>query len=147
MPRYFRGSILTALLLILGCKGTPPEAASADTRQALPLPVAAQDAVRAEMKVMLTSLNQILTALPRRDTAAMRTAAAASGLATAADPTLERLLPEQFLTWGMDTHRAFDTLATAVAAGVPADSIVVQLGAITGRCVTCHATYRLAAAP
>jgi hypothetical protein len=97
------------------------------------------------MNTMLTSLNRILTALPQHDTATIRQAAAASGLATAADPALEKLLPEQFLTWGVQTHRGFDGVAASVAAGHALDTVLVQLGGITQTCVACHATYRLAA--
>lgn len=140
--------ILVATTLVglnLGCKDQPPEAATTDTRQALALPVDAQDAVRAEMNGMLTSLNRILAALPHQDTATIRQAAIASGIATAADPALETLLPEQFLAWGMQTHQGFDSLAASISTDYTADSVVVRLGAITQMCVTCHATYRLAA--
>jgi cytochrome c556 len=57
---------------------------------------------------------------------------------------LEKLLPEQFLTWGTQTHQGFDALAASVTAGDAADTVLVRLGAITQMCVTCHATYRLA---
>jgi hypothetical protein len=59
-------------------------------------------------------------------------------------PALEELLPEQFLTWGVATHRQFDDLAAATARGVAADTTLAQLGRITQLCVTCHATYRIA---
>lgn len=144
MPMRRAQTVFSPLLaLLLACKGAPPEAMSADARQPVRLPVEAQDAVRAEMNTMLTSLNRILAALPRQDTAAIRQAAVASGVATAADPALEKLLPEQFLTWGLQTHRAFDALAGSVAAGFIFDTTLVQLGALTQTCVTCHATYRL----
>lgn len=134
----------TIVALSLGCKGQATTATAADTRQPLALPIEAQDAVRAEMNGMLTSINRILVALPRQDTASIRQAAAASGLATAADPLLEKLLPEQFLTWGTQTHQGFDELAASVATTYAPDSVLLRLGAITQRCVTCHATYRLA---
>lgn len=130
--------------LLIACKETTPPAADATGRQPIVLPAEAQDAVRAEMNTMLASLNQILSALPHRDTATIRQAAAASGLATAADPALEKLLPEQFMTWGTQTHRGFDGVAASVSAGQTLDSVVVQLGPITQTCVACHATYRLA---
>lgn len=144
-PRLFDALLLTTSLVVVGCSGRPPAATTADRRQAIALPIEAQDAVRAEMNTMLMSLNRILTALPRQDTTAIREAAAASGLAKAADPTLEHLLPQQFLTWGTATHRGFDGLAASIAAGAPRDTTIAQLGAILQTCVTCHATYRLAA--
>jgi len=136
--------LTTLLALGFGCKGRPAQVLTSDTRQPLALPPEAQDAVRAEMNGMLTSLNRILVALPQRDTATIRQAAAASGLATAADPTLEKLLPEQFLAWGTQTHQKFDELAASLTSTSTPDSVLARLGAITQICVTCHATYRLA---
>lgn len=92
---------------------------------------------------MLGSLNQLLAAGARGDTAAMRAAAARSGLANAADPALEQLLPKEFLHLGMSTHRQFDELAAAVQQGISADSVLARLGTLTSNCVACHATYRL----
>jgi hypothetical protein len=96
------------------------------------------------MRTMLNSLNQLLTAGARGDTAGMRVAATRSGLATAVDPALEKLLPEEFLQLGMSTHRQFDELGAAVQRGVSADSVLTRLGQLTSNCVACHATYRLA---
>jgi cytochrome c556 len=114
---------------------------SADGRTAVPLPIEARDAVLAEMRLMLGSVHGVLIGAAQSDTAAIREAAAASGLVMAADPTLEKILPEGFLHYGMATHRAFDSLAANASAG-PAAAIQ-RLAAITGTCVTCHAAYRL----
>src|SRR5512143_3295842 len=109
-PRALQAILASLLVLGLACKGETPEVPTADARRPIALPPEAQDAVRAEMNGMLTSLSRILVALPRQDTATIRQAASASGIATAADPTLEKLLPEQFLTWGTQTHGGFDEL-------------------------------------
>lgn len=140
-----RGLLLLASLLpgYAACKRPTPVVKTTDPRQPLALPVEAQDAVRAEMNGMLTSIHRIVLALPQGDTAAIRAAAGAAGLATAADPALEKLLPEQFLTWGTHTHQGFDALAASVSAGYERDSVLAHLGRITQMCVTCHASYRL----
>jgi hypothetical protein len=67
----------TLLALALGCKSQTPQGSTADARRPVTLPPEGQDAVRAEMNGMLTSLNRILVALPHQDTAAIRQAAAA----------------------------------------------------------------------
>ncbi|HET7601202.1 MAG TPA: hypothetical protein VFK09_12970 [Gemmatimonadales bacterium] len=95
------------------------------------------------MRTMLASLQGVLKASVAGDTAAMRQAAARSGLAMAADPALEKLLPEGFLRLGMDTHRQFDALAAAIGAGAPRDSVTARLARVAGNCVSCHETYRL----
>ena len=114
---------------------------SADGRTAVPLPIEARDAVLAEMRLMLSSVQGVLAGAAQSDTAAIQRAAAASGLVMAADPTLEKILPGGFLQYGMATHRAFDSLAANASAG-PAAAIE-GLAAITETCVTCHAAYRL----
>ena len=133
------------LVLVLACGG--PQAAhrgvGADRRQATVVPLQVSEAVRTEMRTMLGSLHGVLTASISGDTAAMRQAATRSGLATAADPALEKVLPEGFLQLGITTHRQFDDLAAAIAAGAPRDSIAVRLARLTGSCVSCHETYRL----
>lgn len=134
---------LLAPALLLGCGPRPAPTSSTDARTPLTLAPEAQDAVLAEMRAMLGSLNGILTGLATGDTAAMVRAATASGLAAAADPALEKVLPEQFLQLGMATHRQFDSLATLIGAGLARDSVLARLGRLTGTCVSCHATYRL----
>lgn len=135
-----------ALLLLLGvgCVERPgAPVRSADGRQVTLVPLEARDAVRAEMRTMLGSLHDILKASMVGDTSMMREAATRSGLATAADPALEKLLPEGFLQLGVNTHQQFDDLAEALAKGLPRDSLGGRLTRITGNCVSCHATYQL----
>ncbi len=116
---------------------------STDTRTLVMLPPAGRDAVLTEMRAMLGSTNAILDAASRSDTVAMRRAAAASGTAMAADPTLEKYLPEQFLKLAMSTHLQFDSLAAAVGGPAARDTAIARLGRVTANCVSCHATYRI----
>jgi hypothetical protein len=131
---------------ILGCTSKAPEA-SVDQRAAVVLPAEAAAAVRAEMRTMLGSLNAVLIAVAGSDTATIREAAQASGLAAAADPALEPLLPAPFLVLATATHRQFDSLALAASAGISADSVIRRLGTLTANCVACHAAFRLATPP
>ena len=64
--------------------------ASSDARTVIALPSATRDSVLAEMRAMLASVNEILNASARGDTAALRAAAQASGPAQAM-AKLERL--------------------------------------------------------
>lgn len=133
------------ILLGLGCVERPPAPARsmADGRQVSRVPLEARDAVRAEMRTMLGSLHDIMSGSLSGDTAAMRAAATRSGLATAADPVLEKLLPEGFLRLGVSTHQQFDELSAAITRGNPRDSVTARLIRITNNCVSCHATYQL----
>jgi hypothetical protein len=63
-------------------------AVSADGRIPIQLPIEARDAVLAEMRLMLGSVQGVIDGVARSDTSAIRTAAAASGTVMAADPAL-----------------------------------------------------------
>lgn len=116
-------------------------AVSADGRTPIQLPIKERDAVLAEMRMMLGSVHGVIDGAARSDTSAIRVAAAASGMAMAADPALEHMLPKAFLQLGMATHGAFDSLA-ANASGGPSVAIK-RLAGLTSTCVACHAAYRL----
>lgn len=150
--------VSVSAIVLAGCaktaeqpaSGQPAQPAGAapavlDTRVPVPLPPEGVEAVRVEMRTMLASLNQLNQALVSRDSALARKAAIASGVAAAADPKLEPLLPPEFLKMGMDTHAAFDSVAAAVAAGVTRDSLLTYLPRLTVNCVACHTVYRLVA--
>ena len=140
-------SLLASLAIAAAACGPelpPPE--ELDSRTLLALPAEAVEAVRTEMRTMLSSLHDIHLGLATNDTARVHRAAAASGLAAAADPALEPLLPPAFLSLGVATHAAFDSLALAVVGAAPRDSLLANLPRVTGNCVSCHATYRLGVA-
>jgi cytochrome c556 len=132
-----------AAALALGCAEAPAPQTSADGRTPLVVPMEAADAVRLEMRTMLESIHAMLTAAPARDTAAMRQAAIAGGMAAAADTAHEDILPHAFVELGVATHMQFDSLGAAIGAGLSADSAIARLPAITANCVSCHKTYRL----
>jgi hypothetical protein len=135
-----------ALWLGQGCRPvTPAGESSADTRTPVTLPTDGREAVLAEMRVLLESVNGVLAAASRRDTALLRAAATAAGTANAADPELEALLPGPWLGLAHQTHEGFDALASGAGYPVEAvpDTVVARLARITASCVSCHATYRL----
>jgi hypothetical protein len=129
--------------LLASCSPKPPADSGGDTRTPVALPPDAVAAVRAEMRTMLLSLHDIHRALVEGDTALAHRAAIASGLAAAADPALEPLLPETFMQWGTQTHAQFDSVGLAIAAGAPVESLQPRLPRLTANCVACHAAYRL----
>ncbi len=130
--------VALAALLAAGCVA---QEASPDKRTAVPLTAEQRNAVLVEMRTMLGSVSGVLAATARSDSAGIRSAAAASGMAVAADPALEQLLPKEWLAIAVQTHQGFDALAAAAGAG--RDQVVLRLGGITATCVSCHAMYRL----
>ena len=79
------------------------------------------------------------------DTAAIETAARASGMAMAADadPRMMSGVPAPLRELGMQTHRGFDALADRMKAAGTRDDALRALAQITSSCVACHALYRL----
>jgi hypothetical protein len=130
---------LAAAVLAGGATAQTP-----DTRQRLALPAPARDAVLAEMRRMLESVNRVLAAVAAGNLRAAEVAARASGMAMAADvdPTVMRALPAGFRELGMQTHRGFDALADRLKAGGTVGDAVGDLARVTSLCVACHAAYR-----
>ena len=95
------------------------------------------------MRTMLGSLHGIPHGEPDRRHRGHAPGRRPVGLATAADPALEKLLPEEFLQLGIGTHRQFDELAAGIASGFPRDTVVARLARLTGNCVACHESHRL----
>jgi cytochrome c556 len=133
--------VLAALAAGAACAGPAP-APSADPRTAVALPEEANLAVRTEMRAMLGALSGVLSGIAQYDTAAVRAAAHTAGMGEAADPALERLLPERWMELATAVHQGFDRVAEAAAAGA-SDTVAARLAAVLNNCVACHATYRL----
>ena len=141
---------LLVILSILGLAslitvGTVFSQSSTDNRQRIELSAPHRDMVLKEMRTMLESIHGILSGIANDDTAAIIEAARKSGLVMAADmnPELSSQLPKDFLQLGMSTHKEFDVLAAAVEEGQTFEQTIQSLTGITGRCVGCHAVYRL----
>ncbi|MEO5814057.1 MAG: hypothetical protein ABIT20_02140 [Gemmatimonadaceae bacterium] len=159
---YVRFSAVAALLtaMVLGCRGKQDVAGGGgtadaravastapdpDVRTAVVLPAEGRHMVLVEMRGMLTSVQEFISASARGDTAAMRAAAQASGVAAARDmsPAMEQRLPAEFVRLGMSTHAAWDSLATDVSRGGPTGPALGRLGTIMGNCAACHAQFRI----
>jgi Flp pilus assembly protein TadD len=118
-----------ALILVLaGCAGRsgPPtrEHGSApahahqvtDARRQVSLTSAERDAVLAEMRTMLGSVNGVLHGLVANDHQAIEKAARASGMAMAVDPTLKQKLPTQRrAAWSVTPCTASDRVPVTFA--------------------------------
>jgi len=108
-------------------------------RQALSLGRTERDAIAAEMRIMLQSINRILHGLSAGDSAMVRAAARASGMDSALSGDVRAKLPAHFVQLHDKTHRRFDEIANA---SEQRDKALVGLAMITGYCVSCHDTYR-----
>jgi len=133
---------------LLGARPRLAEAQDArDTRERIQLAPAEHDAVLAEMRMMLKTLNRIMHGLVAGDLVMVEEAARASGMKATIDPRFEQKLPPSYLQLGRRVHTRFDQLADATRTGATRDDVLKRLAALTGYCVACHAAYRLEETP
>ena len=135
-------------LLLFGGPPVPTEAQEArppDPRQAIVLPEKARETVLWEMRQMLEALNGVLATSVEMEREEMARAALSGGtrIAVDADPAVAERLPEAFIRLGTSTHRDFDALAEAIRRGASRDTVLARLARLTGKCVSCHAGYRI----
>lgn len=120
-----------------------------DGRTAIVLKQDEKELVLNEMRVMLGSVQGIVSGLADEDMEKVRKAATRSGMAIATDvpPSLMAKLPMEFKQRGMGVHRGFDELSVSVQQELPADMILSRLGEQLSNCVACHAAYQIKVAP
>ena len=101
--------------------------------------------VLAEMRGMLSSVQQIILGIANNDRAAIAKAASAAGMSVAADdnPRLLAKLPMELKTLGFSAHKDMDALADAAQKGVPYTEIMSMLGTSMTKCVACHQTWQI----
>ncbi|HSL72251.1 MAG TPA: hypothetical protein VK864_18525 [Longimicrobiales bacterium] len=142
-------AVTAALVVVLGIAVTgkfrSSQEPASDRRTVIRLPEPGRDAVLAEMRTMLKSVNGVLNGAVHGDVARMREAARASGLAAAVDlqPEMRQRLPMAFLSLGEGTHAAFDSIDAVLVKWPGRDSALVRLARLTGACVACHEAYRI----
>jgi len=144
----------TALIALLGALLTPMAtqaagtATHAETRQPLKLAPMQRDHVLDEMRALLAGSQQIVAALARDDMAAVAAAARplGMGMARKAENHLGAALPRDFMRQGMAVHQDFDRIADDAEARKDPRLTLRQLGETMGRCVACHASFRIESA-
>mgnify|MGYP001092050576 CR=1 FL=1 len=116
-----------------------------DGRTTIVLSPAEKEAVLAEMRHMLETVQAVTAALADDDIVAAANAARQSGTAAAADmnPALMTKLPLDFKQFGMSVHAEFDALATRADQGADRTTLLRGLADQLSSCVACHASYRL----
>lgn len=145
-------SLLAIIVVLVGVAayrliGGGQTQVAGDGRAEIVLSEENRDIVLTEMRTMLSAVQGITTALAQDDlktvaAQARSVGAAAAGLVPA---SLMQALPLEFKTLGQSTHAAFDQLALDAEQMGDRDMALRQLGEILGRCVSCHAAYRLTA--
>src|SRR5438094_28828 len=99
-----------------------------DTRERIRLEPSERDAVLAEMRTMLKSLNRIMHGLAAGDTVMVEDAARASGAKAALSPQLGKKLPAHFQDLERRDHQRIDQLARAFNYGTTVDHEMRRAG-------------------
>lgn len=138
--------ITVAVLAFFFVRGTTRP--SSDNRVEVVLSAGERDLVLGEMRGLLAAVHGLVAALGDGDSSRAAAAVRGAGMAMAVDvnPTLMAKLPAEFKTMGMSVHADFDALGDTIAAGATDREVLRRAGAVTSKCVACHATYRLSAA-
>ena len=116
-----------------------------DGRTAIYLNYEERDLVLAEMRLFLTSVQQITKGISESDMKLVAEYARKSGRAAQSEvpSTLMGKLPTQFKKLGFDTHTKFDQLAMDTDDLGDSNHALSQLSILMQNCVSCHAAYRI----
>ena len=117
---------------------------SSDGRELIHLSPGEKDFVLTEMRLFLTSVQQITRGIAEDDMERVSAQAKKSGKAVQVEvpATLAKKLPLQFKKLGFDTHAKFDQLAMdAEDMGDPGHTLS-QLSVLLQNCTSCHEAYR-----
>jgi hypothetical protein len=154
-PAWRHAVLAWAIVLIAtaaGCRQSAkqvPDASAGqvsagDLREPIPLTAAERAIFLAEMRGLLEAVNGVLGGVAANDHEAVAIAARAAGLENDADSeTVEERFPASFHALELSMHADFDVLAKRAEAGAPRDEMIQALSGITGKCVGCHASYRV----
>ena len=143
-------TIITVLLLIIAggiykfmFQGATQTAS--DGRQSITMNEAERDLVLGEMRMFLTSVQEILAAAGKNDMKAVAISARKVGKAAQAEVpgTLMGKLPMGFKQLGFDTHTKFDQLALDADSLADKEHALEQLSVLMQNCVACHEAHRI----
>ncbi len=138
-------TVLIAATVLLG-----GQALAQDTRQLAPLPPAAQEALREEMRGSLLAINEILTLMAEGKVKEAGEVAEKSLGRGAMGKHMDKPfdarpgpnMPREMHRIGMDGHFEVSEFARAAASG-DRDKALALLPKLTGACVACHYSYRI----
>ena len=142
-------TVITLLLMIIAGGVykfilTADASKSSDTRELIQLTAAEKDIVLTEMRIFLTSTQQIIKGISEDDMELVASQAKKSGKAAQAEipASLAKKLPAQFKKLGSDTHVKFDQIAMDAEDLGDNEHTLSQLSVLLQNCTSCHELYR-----
>jgi len=140
------GKMAAMLGLILAVTATVVSAAEViDSREVIYLNQAEKHHVLTEMRLFLTSVQQIIEGVTEEDITKIVKYAKKSGKAGGggAPSTLRHKLPKTFKLLGSQTHMKFDQLALDTADLEDPGLALQQLSTLMKNCLACHSKFRI----
>ena len=119
--------------------------AGEDQRTLLPLTAGQKTKVRSEMRNLLVSVSEIMSALSEKNMTNVEAAARKSGMIMVGqvEISLKKILTPTFMKLGKSVHVGFDQIADAARDGANQDKLVKLMAEQLNRCTTCHAAFGL----
>ena len=117
---------------------------SSDARELINLSASEKDIVLTEMRLFLTSTQQIIKGISEDDIELVASQAKKSGKAAQAEipASLAKKLPAPFKKLGSDTHVKFDQIAMDAEDLGDSEHALSQLSVLLQNCTSCHELYR-----
>jgi hypothetical protein len=115
-----------------------------DKRKAVELSQADKEVFLSEMNALLKAIQQIVSAVDKKDMKAVAAAASESRKRIPLNSKeLLKSLPPNFKVFADSVQQGFAKIEESALSGTGNEKIISLLGDQLGRCVTCHAVFRL----
>lgn len=146
MSLFWLGLSISVTAASVAATQEPKHGSGKDSRQQVDLPAPMKEHMMANMRDHLVVINEIQAALAVKDFDKVEDLAenrlGQSSFQIHRASHLGRFMPEGMQRAGTDMHRAASRLALTAKEG-DLQTTIAGLAEVTGRCVACHATYRV----
>ena len=136
--KYAYKALLLSLLILT------TSVSAEDKRIAVDLSAEDRESFLAEMRIVLESIHDIVTALDKNDMNAVAAVASQSkNRINKITEDLSKTLPSNFKVFSKSVQKGFMQIEESTQSDAGKDKVISLLGAQLGRCVTCHSIYKL----
>ena len=136
--KYIYKTLLLSLIIFT------TSVSAGDKRNTVDLSMKDNELFLSEMRIVLESIHDVVSALDKNDMKAVAAAASTSkGRINKITEDLSKTLPSNFKTFSKSVQKGFTQIEQSAKTDTGKDKIISLLGAQLGRCVTCHSIYKL----
>ena len=135
---YIYNALLLSLLIFT------TSVSAEDKRNTVELSVGDKELFLSEMRTVLESIHDIVTALDKNDMNAVAIAASKSkSRINKITEDLSKTLPSNFKVFSKSVQKGFMKIEESAQSDAGKDKVISLLGSQLGRCVACHSIYKL----